>query len=111
MNVLEFLFPEDLFGLLASANEIRHHFFCRAIWEVFVNFEVFLSQLSSYLVREGLKLSKAYSMVVKASLSNLGFGLINSILIVRRYEKHAVFLQVFDSVCHSLVVASVCLFD
>lgn len=108
---MEFLLTEDLLRLLASSDEVRHHFLSWAVWKILVNFKVFLCQLVGKLVGECLQLAETDSVVCVALLSDLLLGKLNGRLVVGRNEHHAVCRNVVDGHLHAVVVASVGFLD
>ena len=104
-DVLELLLSEYLLGFLASSDEIRHHCFCRSIWEVLVNFQVLvLGQFDSKLVAETFELGKSNSAIVNTKVSDLILGDLNAINVMASHKEEGVFGQVLHHEFEVIIV-------
>lgn len=110
-DVLELLFPEDLLRFLASSDQIWHDVLSWSVWKILVYFELFLSKLTSNLVRESFELAETDSMVRNSLLFDHVFGDIDAIHVVRGDEDHAVILTVFNGHLKAGIVTHMSVFE
>jgi hypothetical protein len=110
VDVLIFLFPQNLSALLAATHEVGHDLLCRSKRHVLEHLDTSVGETVCQMIRETLKLAEqdALLAIVSDSEPNCLFHRVN---VVRCYEKRVCGFHLGDNKIQVLVVTLVRAFD